>query len=862
MVLPLAGRELNPEQIHEKVSPSVVFIRDIESHGSGVVLTSRGMVITNYHVVASGLPLTVTAKVSEKGKFSEKTFENVRVSKVHKEYDLALLELNAPDVVFAPAELLRSGESIKTGSVCYAIGNPGGIANQALVASITQGLVSAASRKVEGLDYIQTSAALNPGNSGGAISNASGKVIGIATWKLDEADNIGFAIPLRGLDMGAFQPLTQRKPDFEAAKKFETEANRYAGIAQQLEGEDREIAIHIAAFFYRKCMEAMPNDPASYNNVGAMYFRLMRDDVAKLYFERALQIDPDYPASLSMLGIVKARHENDNATAMRMWFKGASSSKGSSAASDCAENLAVDFVNAEDYARAAYCIKWANVLAAPPSHRKPVRDGIWERSIQKLTEKQFVFLRDKNTGFSQDDLKTFASGNVSEVSSPATPSGQVQMPNRGLDVIDTTPDTKPFIELGRKMMAKAIEVPASGLVRPLPAKPDNVIMGYAGTCLLMHFKELNKIAVFDLCQAKIVKYITLEESDAVFAAGGQVLLVHLPKARKFQLWNMSTWELGKEISLRTDRRITALGMGLLNHKFAIALQPEAQNSDKVVIMSLPGCEMVTPKLVKSHSGMELVHLFGHMGVDSGYKVILEETGGFALLLGAGRGFMKLGDMSSIETNYIHGGGREGDIVIGGSEVVMKNYSVSRAMEAENLLQEQDKTQRGFQRYGLSKVHGYRGIVEVVRNQDEQKQYEQCLRIRSLPGLNEVFRIPLENKTYNTSDNELFASAYVKRCAIVNKDKKSVTVFSFDVVTAAAPGIPTPGKLFTRKLNFGENVTAKLEEGPKDLTFDEQSNEIRWEIPADQGRGSEISAIFLLTKDSGEQSYHVEKIMVR
>ena len=236
-----AGKDpmLRPEEIHKQVSPCVAMIRDIDSHGSGVVVSRDGLILTNYHVVASGLPLSISVKVRKGNDWVEKTFDDVVVSKVHPEYDLALLKIDAADGAFQAAKLLGADGKVVTGSPCFAIGNPGGTDGGALERSITEGLVSASSRQIEGLDYIQTSAALNPGNSGGAVCDSQGRVIGIATLRLEQADNIGFAIPVRNLKLDQFIPLERRKPNPDLAMRYETEANRIAGVAEQMEGDER-----------------------------------------------------------------------------------------------------------------------------------------------------------------------------------------------------------------------------------------------------------------------------------------------------------------------------------------------------------------------------------------------------------------------------------------------------------------------------------------------------------------------------------------------------------------------------------------------------------------------------------------------
>lgn len=859
----VAAKGLEPEEIYNMVSGSVAVIRDLESHGSGIVLNREGLILTNYHVVASGLPLSISAKVQQGGKLVEKTFEHVEVSKVHPDYDLALLKIEFPGGEFLPAKLLGKKEEIVTGSSCYAIGNPGGANGNALVHSITEGLVSAASRKIEGQDYIQTSAALNPGNSGGAVADNEGRVIGIATWKLDQADNIGFAIPLQKLRLENFIPLEKRKPNPELARKYEKEAGRIAEYAQQLEGEERILGIRLAAFYYRKSLEAVPNDPAPYNNIGTMYFRLQEDDIARRYLERALQIRPLYASSMSMLGIIIARGKGDINVANDLWFRGTEDKDSPEAASDCAENLAISYVQAKEYPAAAYCIRWANILAAAPSHRAPVRKGIWDDSIEKLSEAQFAALKVKESGFSKANLEAFVKGDG--LQAPPEP----PVAAKDSSMVDASPeagqvDAKTYADIAAKMAETGVDIPPEGLTKPLPGVPEKVIMGYAGTCLLMKFSELKRIGVFDLCQAKVIHYINLAEDDAIFAAGGKVLVIYYPGGNRFELWDMESWVKKKDVALRSDRKIAAIGMGLLNHGFAVVSRAESsgQKEDKVAFLSIPDCKLTVPEFKQSPKGMSLGHFFGHLG--EGARISVEENGNSALIMGGGRGSLNLVNRAVVEASYVHiGSTQDGSIAFGGSAIVIGNTGVYRPGEEEELLRQSDvKQKRSSQRESVAVVSGYRGIVELGMD-DERKPR---LAIRSLPELNEVSSIPLDPEIYRnfrngSSPTRLFASAYVKRIAIVGGKDNSVTIFRMPDASAKVSSEITEGSSFSRTLTFAEGTKAAIDSAPEGVVYDSKSGQIRWEIPKDQPRGVEVSVIFLLTDAAGKESYHIEKIVI-
>ena len=161
--------------------------RQESSLGSGVIIRSDGIVLTNNHVVKDADQIRVT--LSDKREFSAK------VVGTDPKSDLAVLKLNKAKGL-KPIRLGNS-DKLRLGEVVLAIGNPFGVGQ-----TVTMGIVSAKGRANVGIvdyeDFIQTDAAINPGNSGGALINLQGELIGINTAILSRTggyQGIGFAIP-------------------------------------------------------------------------------------------------------------------------------------------------------------------------------------------------------------------------------------------------------------------------------------------------------------------------------------------------------------------------------------------------------------------------------------------------------------------------------------------------------------------------------------------------------------------------------------------------------------------------------------------------------------------------------------------
>ena len=153
--------------------------------GSGVIISTDGYIVTNNHVVDGADELTVTLNENSKE-------YSARIIGADKTTDLALIKIDAKDL---PAIQIANSDDVKVGEWVLAVGNPLGLNN-----TVTAGIVSAKARQMgEGVaSMIQTDAAINQGNSGGALVNTNGALIGINAMIYSQTgSNIGygFAIP-------------------------------------------------------------------------------------------------------------------------------------------------------------------------------------------------------------------------------------------------------------------------------------------------------------------------------------------------------------------------------------------------------------------------------------------------------------------------------------------------------------------------------------------------------------------------------------------------------------------------------------------------------------------------------------------
>ena len=157
--------------------------------GSGTIIDSKGLILTNNHVVGGAHKINVTLG-------NDEVLEGSIVGSCSI-HDLAVVKINSTKKNLQPAELGNS-DKIRVGQRVYAIGNPFGLTGGP---SVTSGVISAINRTIEsesGLieNLVQTDASINPGNSGGPLVDVTGKVIAINTAIIPYAQGIGFAIPI------------------------------------------------------------------------------------------------------------------------------------------------------------------------------------------------------------------------------------------------------------------------------------------------------------------------------------------------------------------------------------------------------------------------------------------------------------------------------------------------------------------------------------------------------------------------------------------------------------------------------------------------------------------------------------------
>jgi len=182
---------LGTEEAVRRTAPSVALVRTPRGMGSGFFVNRKGLLITNFHVIAGSRRIAVTQFVPAEKGLRPTLHNDVEIVAVAPFYDLAVLRIKGGEIETRPALFPRQDDT-RAGERIFVIGNPMGLEQ-----TVTEGVVSQPHRHYAGLLYRQIDAPVNPGNSGGPLFNGRGQVVGVINARIPYMDGLGFAIPAR-----------------------------------------------------------------------------------------------------------------------------------------------------------------------------------------------------------------------------------------------------------------------------------------------------------------------------------------------------------------------------------------------------------------------------------------------------------------------------------------------------------------------------------------------------------------------------------------------------------------------------------------------------------------------------------------
>jgi len=200
----LASAELEPKEVAEMVGPAVIHIEiydeelELSGKGSGFIVGSKGVIVTNYHVINGASFLRV--KLGDGREFSVE-----QVLNFNEERDIAVLKIDANEL---PTVKLGDSNGIVTGEKILTISSPLGLEN-----SISEGLVNNNNRI-----FNEISAPVSPGSSGGVLLNYQGEVVGVISASILSGQNVNLSIPINEVKPYLSESLNMRLSDFKDDK--------------------------------------------------------------------------------------------------------------------------------------------------------------------------------------------------------------------------------------------------------------------------------------------------------------------------------------------------------------------------------------------------------------------------------------------------------------------------------------------------------------------------------------------------------------------------------------------------------------------------------------------------------------------
>lgn len=269
-----------PSKIFEMVSPTVVLIRtyDIlgkaQSFGSGVIV-EKGVVATNAHVVKNSSAIRV---VSQKMEYA------ATILHLDSERDVCTLS-----VAGLKGEQARKGKtkSLKIGERVYVIGAP-----QGLELTLSDGLISGL-RPVPGGQYLQITAPISPGSSGGGLFDSQGRLIGLPTFYLTEGQQLNFAVPVEWIDELQMRNSLEFNPGKKTSNEWHNESIELFNTKDWAKSIDHDL----------RWVKEQPQNPIAWYCLGISFHHSGQKTISIEALMQAIKLDPEYENAWWNIGV-------------------------------------------------------------------------------------------------------------------------------------------------------------------------------------------------------------------------------------------------------------------------------------------------------------------------------------------------------------------------------------------------------------------------------------------------------------------------------------------------------------------------------------------------------------------------------
>lgn len=828
---------LNATGVFRLQELSVVRIEDGEGHGSGILLDTKGTILTAYSLINTPLPLTVTATVTQNGKRVVKQFTDITVVGVHAKYDAAIIRIATPGGRFSSSDRVSKAlrKPVEPGRTVYTISNAAG-GDAPFRNGITRGIISAAEREFKGLTYVQTSVPAPPGSCGGALCDDKGQLIGMMSFKVEETEGISFAISLSYLSGKDFKAASLRKVDEELATEYAEMGLTFFEKSKKQKGVARKSLQRMAFVCYRLSLCERPDSAVALHNVGLCHYELGNMELAKVYLETAIAKER-LGRSFRLLGAI-TEQEGLRDKAIGLYSKGIVCAKRDENLLGCLKGAASLLAKQNMAPKAAYLYKWGLTINALPEAKAG-----YDLALQDVSDKQFTYLKNKSGSFSLEDLDAYMKLGPSSVGSVSA----------GLSVGLSSVDVYSTARF-KAAVAAASKATARGGEYRLTGRLSAARRAFGGVYLATLCKGAKQIEVIDLATVKSALTIPLREADPIFTAGGHYLCIYYRREKWFERWNLNTLKMEDSRPSRLKQSLTLMEMGRDNATEALAAYAEGrrwvfgllkladwsfepfkeQPSQKFSgVRARPNRTLTKALMWKLHlspsgyffmerkaDGVHWVHKHaGHRALDFSEK-------GTEVLSAAGL-------VADFEGNVLENG-----------QIGSAMYSGLYAVWGADLFAETD----GYLKKAI--IHHCRSPYPVVaeaaiRASSETQRYGWLWASAHVGCI----------ATTSTGREIIVRPLKVPEMYLLSSSARKSTATT---LAASDPGKPRRGTRWKQAVDVPEKAKITVEDAPAGVTYDAATRTLSWDIPANEPAGRRLVLLNVQTKKDGE-SY--EKVII-
>jgi hypothetical protein len=492
------AEELSKAQMAKLGKAATAFVKSTKGQGSGFCINATGLLITNEHVVRDDKEVTVVFNPALK----EQNVLPAKVLRTDKSRDLALLRVEGQHDL--PVLPLGSTEEIAELADVVICGFPFGeilaVPNEYPAISINSGTITALRRQADTLEFLQLDGAVNPGNSGGPVIDKGGKVIGVVVGRIAGGEQLNFAIPIGHVVAFVKRPeivfkvpvvtqLNAHEPfEFEARVVYvfpPTQPPSLDLVLRSGDGPERRVDLTLKDGVYRGMAVPVPRDDPPLVEIFALF------------------------KNSAVLGVAKDR----------------------------------EFQVGDQKIKLSAC----RHLQLQPKPKVALADGKTLNDVPSGLDNVPLTIAGQKVIF---DLGSATSVDLA----PCEPASQVEctLIARQDDVEIARRESRIFIRgstVNRTPTAGSRQVPieppqlaAEMIVKKLPEIARDICVGGGGRYLVLHLPKLKKLAVFDLNEAAIARYIPLTDDNVVFAAGLEKIVVGVTSKGILERWNLQTGE--------------------------------------------------------------------------------------------------------------------------------------------------------------------------------------------------------------------------------------------------------------------------------------------------------------------------------